>query len=96
LTLSDHRGYSASAGYRYTRDRLEEINLSLKAALTSSIGATYVLRQNRLDRKTVESTYGLQYRKQCWNVEFNVSDREDDRTVMVVFSLYGLGRGGEW
>lgn len=96
LTLSDHRGYSASAGYRYTRDLLEEINLSLKAALTSSIGATYVLRQNLLDRKTVESTYGLQYRKQCWNVEFNLSDREHDRTVMVVFSLSGLGRGGEW
>jgi LPS-assembly protein len=96
LTLSDHRGDSASAGYRYTRDVLEEINLSLKAALTSSLGATYVLKQNRFDQKTVESTVGLQYRKQCWNVEFNVSDRVDDRTVMVVFSLSGLGKGGAW
>ena len=76
LTLSDHRGDSASAGYRYTRDTLEEINLSLKAVLTSSLGATYLLRRNQLDRRTVESTYGLQYRKQCWNVELNVSDRE--------------------
>ncbi|MDP2839547.1 MAG: LPS assembly protein LptD, partial [Syntrophales bacterium] len=92
LTLSDHRGDSASAGYRYTRDTLEEINLSLKAVLTSSLGVTYVLRQNQLDRRTVESTYGLQYRKQCWNVELNVSDREDDRAVMVVFSLYGMGK----
>ena len=92
LTLFDHRGDSASAGYRYTRDTLEEINLYLKAVLTSSLGATYVLRRNQFDRKTVESTYGLQYRKQCWNVEFNVSDREDDRTVMVVFSLYGMGK----
>ncbi len=74
--------------------RLEEINLSLSAVLTSSLGATYVLRQNLLDRKTVESIYGLQYRKQCWNVEFNVSVREDDLTAMVVFSLYGLGEGG--
>jgi LPS-assembly protein len=92
LTLSDHRGDLASAGYRYTRDTLEEINLYLKAALTSSIGATYILRLNQLDRKTVESTYGLQYRKQCWNVEFNISDHEDDRTVMFVFSLYGMGK----
>jgi LPS-assembly protein len=92
LTLSDRRGDSASAGYRYTRDTLEEINLYLKATLTSSLGATYVLRRNQLDRKTVESTYGLQYRKQCWNMEFNISDREDDRTVMVVFSLYGMGK----
>ena len=92
LTLFDQRGDSASAGYRYTRDTLEEINLYLKAALTSSIGATYVLRRNQLDRKTVESTYGLQYRRQCWNVEFNVSDREDDRTIAVFFSLYGMGK----
>jgi LPS-assembly protein len=96
LTLFDHRGDWASVGYRYTRDVLEEINLSLKAALTSSIGATYVLRQDRFNQKTVESTVGLQYRKQCWNVEFNVSDRADDRTVMVVFSLSGLGKGGAW
>jgi LPS-assembly protein len=92
LTLSDHRGDSASAGYRYTRDMLEEINLSLKAVLTSSLGATYLLRRNQLDRRTVESTYGLQYHKQCWNVELHVSDREDDRAVMVVFSLYGMGK----
>ncbi|PJC75071.1 MAG: hypothetical protein CO013_02890, partial [Syntrophobacterales bacterium CG_4_8_14_3_um_filter_58_8] len=92
LTLSDHRGDSASVGYRYTRDTLEEINLSLKAVLTSSLGATYLLKQNQFDRRTVESTYGVQYRKQCWNVELNVSDREDDRAVMVVFSLYGMGK----
>jgi LPS-assembly protein len=92
LSLSDQRGDSASAGYRYTRDVLEEINLSLKAVLTSSLSAIYVLRRNQLDGRNVESTYGLQYRKQCWNVEFNVSDRVDDRTVMVFFSLYGMGR----
>jgi LPS-assembly protein len=92
LTLSDGRGDLISAGYRYTRDRLEEINLFLKAVLTSSLGATYLLKRNQLDRRTVESTYGLQYRKQCWNVELNLSDREEDRTFMVVFSLYGIGK----
>ena len=96
MTLSDHRGDSATVGYRYTRDLLEEVNLSLKAALTASLGAIYVLRQNRQDGKTVESTYGLQYRRQCWYVELNLSDRDDDRTVMVLFSLSGLGRGGDW
>ncbi|MCG2741380.1 MAG: LPS assembly protein LptD [Syntrophaceae bacterium] len=92
LTLSDHRGDSVSAGYRYTRDTLEEINLSLRVVLTSSLGATYLLRRNQFDRRTVESAYGVQYRKQCWNVELNLSDREDDRAVMVVFSLYGMGK----
>jgi LPS-assembly protein len=96
LTLSDNRGDSASAGYRYTRDTLEEINLFLKAVLTSSLDVTYLLRRNLFDHTTVESTYGLRYRRQCWNVELNVSDRADDRTVTAVFSLYGIGKGGAW
>lgn len=96
LTLSDNRGDTVSAGYRYTRDILEEINLSLKAVLTQSLAATYLLRRNQFERRTVEAGYGLNYRKQCWNVELNVTEREDDRTVMVVFSLYGIGKGGAW
>lgn len=92
LTLSDHRGDSLSAGYRYTRDTLEEINLSLRAVLTSPLAVTYLLRRNQLGQRTIESRYGLQYREQCWNLELHVSDRVDDRSVMVVFSLYGLGR----
>jgi LPS-assembly protein len=91
LTLYDNRGDSVSAGYRYTKNTLEEINLSLRAALTSSLGATYVLRRNKLDGKTVESSYGLQYRKQCWTVDLYMTDRTDDRTVMVMLSLYGVG-----
>jgi LPS-assembly protein len=94
LTVSDTRGDAVSAGYRYTRDVLEEINLSLKAALTSSFDALYVLRHNKLDGKTIESTYGFRYRRQCWNFEFTVEDRQDDRTYMVYLSLLGMGTGG--
>ncbi len=91
LTLSDSRGDSVSAGYRYTRDILEEINLSIQAELTPSLGASYILRQNQLDRATIESTVGMRYRRQCWAVELVVSERYDDRNVMVYFSLLGLG-----
>jgi LPS-assembly protein len=94
LTVSDRRGDSISAGYRYTRDTLEEINLSLKAALLSSLDLVFVLKRNQLDSKTIEATYGVKYRKQCWDIEFNWSDRDNDRTFMVYVSLSGLGTGG--
>ena len=94
LTVSDTRGDAVSAGYRYTRDVLEEINLSLKASLTSSLDAIYVLRHNKLDGKTIESTYGFRYRRQCWNFEFTVEERQDDRTYIVYLSLLGMGTGG--
>ncbi len=93
LTLSDGRGDSVAAGYRYTRDILEEVNLSLIASVTSGLDALYVLRHNKREGRTVEATYGIRYRRQCWNFELAVSDRQDDRTFMVYLSLLGMGGG---
>jgi len=94
LAVSDNRGDSAILGYRYTQNSLEEVNLTLKAALNPSLDALYILRKNRLDNKIVESTYGIKYRKQCWIFEFNITDTSSDRAFMVYFSLLGLGRSG--
>ena len=94
LAVSDNRGDSAILGYRYTQNSVEEVNLTLKAAVTPSLDALYILRQNRLDNKTIESTYGIKYRKQCWIFEFNITDTSSDRAFMFYFSLLGLGRSG--
>ncbi|PIP07256.1 MAG: hypothetical protein COX52_04455 [Syntrophobacterales bacterium CG23_combo_of_CG06-09_8_20_14_all_48_27] len=94
LHLNDRRGDTATVGYRYTQNSLEEINLSLKALITKSLDMTYVIRKNQLDGKYVERTYGLNYRRQCWNAELSYSDSENDRRFMMSFSLYGLGRVG--
>ena len=94
LTLLDGRGDFLSLGYRHTKDSLKELNLSLKAVLTPTVDAIYILRRNLQDRKTVESTYGVKYRKQCWLFELNVTSGEYDRTVMAYISLLGLGGGG--
>ncbi len=93
LSISDTRGDSATVGYRYTRDAVEELNLFLKASVTSSLDAIYILRHNVKDGKTIESTYGVKYRKQCWYVEIDLSDRQDDRTIMFYVSLLGMGTG---
>jgi LPS-assembly protein len=91
LILSDSRGDSVSAGYRYTRDTLEGINLSIRAELNRSLGVTYLLSQNRLDQRTVESTIGILYRKQCWSLGLSFSEQGGDQSFMVYFSLLGLG-----
>jgi len=94
LTLLDKRGDFVSVGYRYTRESLRELNLYLKASLTSSIDAIYISRRNLLDSKTIESTYGVKYRRQCWLFEVNMTTGEYDRTIMAYISLLGLGGGG--
>jgi LPS-assembly protein len=82
------------SGYGIKQTLLEEVNLYLKASVTSSLDAIYILRKNLLDRKTIESTYGIKYSKQCWSVELRVSSLENDMVVMAYFSLLGLGGGG--
>jgi len=94
LGISDWRGDSVTAEYRYTQKSVEEINISMKAKVSESLDLQYVLRRNELDKKDLESTYGIDYHKQCWSVEITYSDTSDDRAYMVVFSLYGLGKVG--
>ena len=94
LSVYDARGDLAVAGYRYTRDTLEEVNLYLKAAVTSSLSGILVLRRNLKDNTNVETTYGLRYLKQCWLFELNVSSKANDLNIGFNLSLLGLG-GGE-
>ena len=101
LTVHDNRGDYLSLGYRntqslgyeYKQTVLEEVNLYLKASVTSSLDAIYIQRKNLMDRKTIESTYGIRYTKQCWSVELRVSSLENDMIVMAYFSLAGMGGG---
>ena len=92
--ISDERGDSLTAEYRYTQDSVEEINLTFKGKATESLDLMYVLRKDLLDKKTLEVTYGVDYHKQCWSVALSYSDSPDDRSFMMIFSLYGLGKVG--
>ena len=94
VDVRDARGDSVDVEYRYTQNSIEEVNLSLFAKVSASLDAKYVLRRNEREKRDIESTYGLTYHQQCWSVEVAYSDITDDRTYMVIFSLYGLGKVG--
>jgi len=87
------------SSYQYSQPAGEEINISLKAAITKSVDLIYVLRKNLLDNIVMERTYGVKFRKQCWSVEFYVSESymsetKSDKTYMVGVSFLGLGKFG--
>jgi len=86
---------SPFSSYRYTQSPLQEINLFIKGVITKSIDTIYLLRRNELDKKTLESTIGLNYHKQCWSIDMKYSESETDRNFTVLFSLYGLGSSGK-
>ncbi len=79
--------------YRYSQASLEEINLTLKAVITKAISLTYFVREDETIHKTLETTYGLNYSKQCWSIDVQYSVTVDDKMYIVLLNLYGLGKG---
>ncbi|MCD6486324.1 MAG: LPS-assembly protein LptD [Syntrophobacterales bacterium] len=92
--ISNPRGDSLTTEYRYTQNSVEEINLSFKGKATEFLDLMYILRKDQLGSKTLEATYAVNYHKQCWSAELSYSDSPDDKRLMLVFSLYGLGKVG--
>jgi hypothetical protein len=80
--------------FQYSQPAGEELDLSLKAAITKSIDLIYILRKDQLDDTIIERTFGVKYRKQCWSIEAYISETQNDRTFMVGISLVGLGKYG--
>jgi LPS-assembly protein len=107
-TIYDASGYS-----RYAQSGIEEIDLTLKAAVTKTTDLIYLQRRDQFNQVDVEKTLSLKYHKQCWDVQIGYSEKinatatgttatgatvitgnQYDKSFMVVFSLYGLGKVG--
>lgn len=103
--ISDSRGDSATVGYRYTLDSIEELDIRLKAKITDKIRGTFVSRQDMFNSRNIEQTLGLVYYSQCWALGFEVSRTESlqpdstmasDTKFMLKFSLNGLAKFGNF
>lgn len=94
LSARDGRGDRVTVEYRYTQDRVEELNLALRLRCTNRLDIGYILEKNRLDDRTVEATYALRYRRQCWGIELRYSEKDDDRLYLLSLELLGIGEGG--
>ena len=102
-TISDWRGDSATLSYRYTLNSIEEIDLYLKAVITEKLDATFVSRRDQFNSRSIESTVGLVYHKQCWAIGLDYSKTDSlgldskittDTKIILKLSLTGLGGFG--
>lgn len=94
LTLSVSQNNRVSLGYHYTKDLIEQINVSLKAKINKDIDVSLTLKENLLENRSVEQTYALTYQRQCWGVTIGYSQSPDDKQIFAALSLLGLGGYG--
>jgi len=95
LAVHDRRENALRAGYRTDRD--EEIkygSLQLDVAYLKPFFISYLQRYDFADGKQLEQVAGIEYRQQCWSAQLTFTDREMDRSVMLNFTLRGIGTVG--
>jgi LPS-assembly protein len=92
LNIKDWRGDVLTAGYRYTLDSIEEINVNLKAVITNNITGNFVSRRDMFNSRTVENTVGLTYHSQCWSLGLDYTQSDTDSRLLLKISLAGLGK----
>ena len=96
IGLKDERGDFLDLEYRDTKGQFENINTKLKVKLSDSVNLNVENRYSTLEKLSLETIFGLNYKAQCWGVRGEYSDRvienEDRREqrFMIFFSLAGL------
>ena len=81
--------------YNYARGNADDISLSLQLGIGQRVATRYTTNLSFLaDHKTSESA-SLLYTPQCWSMELTVSQDSNDRRLLLVFSLTGIGKALE-
>jgi LPS-assembly protein len=102
ITGRDRRNDAIHVEYRYTKNRIEEINLGARVRTIPPLHLFGSMRYNIVDHWKVENVYGLEYKAQCWTLGLAVEDRgrspdgtqERELKVQVYLQLLNLGSLG--
>lgn len=103
VRLWDLRGDAIGAEYRFTREEpevkvagVESITLSGLLKVTQSWGLRGHYESNIEDNRLIETGVGLSYRAQCWGVDIDAKEEEENnRSIAFMVHLTGLGSIGQ-
>jgi LPS-assembly protein len=92
-------GKAFNAGYRYTRDQLEQVDLAAQWPLSRRWSALMRWNYSLLDDSLVEGLGGLEYNAGCWAARFVLhsfvtSSQERSQAFFAQIELSGLSRVG--
>jgi LPS-assembly protein len=96
LAVEFRSGTAAAAkmvqvGYRYSREELSYLEGRFALPLTSQLSASVLGRYSFDKGDFLESRYSLEYKRQCWGIIATYTDRPDNKSFTVNFTLAGVG-----
>ena len=84
-----------SLDYNYLRDKAHDLSLSLQLGIGQRLTARYATSLSLLEKHKTGESATLLYSPQCWSMELTANQDSNDRRVLLVFSLTGIGKALE-
>jgi LPS-assembly protein len=93
--VHDQRENSMSVDYRYDRDLLLDYGaIRLRLALLKPVYLRYEKRYDFAANEQLEDLIGVEYRQQCWSAELTYREYRLDQTILLTFTMKGIGAVG--
>lgn len=94
--VSDSRGDSLNLEYIWSTGIQEQINGTLRVRILPSLDLIYANRYSFFDNQGLQTSYGLDYRHQCWSVNLSyvekpgVAGAPAQTQILFMFNLLGV------
>ncbi|MHC1697225.1 MAG: LPS-assembly protein LptD [Geobacteraceae bacterium] len=94
--VSDSIGNAARLGYRFSRDEVRYLEGRLTVSYVEPFVFHYMTRYSFDTKDFLESYYALEFKQQCWGLNFSYRERPGDRRFLVSLTLSGIGSLGNF
>ncbi len=93
--VNDKQGNSVKLLYNYeSEDDVDYVEGELSVAFLKPLYLDYQQRYDLTTDKQLEQVIGIEYRHQCWGAKLTYRDRKDDNSIMLTFTMRGIGSVG--
>jgi LPS-assembly protein len=83
-----------SIDYVYSRDSTKQLNYELAIHLLYGLSVGAEGMRELVERHDIADTYWIEYQSQCWGVRLIYEDLDEEKRIMLNFSLLGFGSVG--
>jgi LPS-assembly protein len=101
LALTDRRGDALSLQYNWVKGTQEQITVNLRIKIFPSLDFIFGEGLDFFNHTTLNTTYGLMYRHQCWSLQVTdtqtpgISGLPAQNKILFMFNLYGVASVGQ-
>ena len=94
-TFWDKRGDRLFVEHRYSTNSVESIYTDFLFKVSDKLSMHTDYERNLLNKKDIKFGLGFLYQTQCWSLNFDYIDEENDRRYEFMINLFGIGEFGQ-